>query len=167
MSELPPRPPGTPPKQGGELKTSNAGLPSNQAMDSFGMFKRIAILPTVLLLFLSPSFAQDTNNKSEGEEPAIPAVSVIRGRVVYEDSGLPVRRATIGLIETRRFSDVVGSKTLTYQSIVPERFVLTDENGNFKFRHVMAGSYYPSVNMRLIHGTKTLTRSPYSGLGLI
>jgi len=130
------------------------------------MFKRIAILPTVLLLFLSPSFAQDTNNKSEGEEPAIPAVSVIRGRVVYEDSGLPVRRATIGLIETRRFSDVVGSKTLTYQSIVPERFVLTDENGNFKFRHVMAGSYYPSVNMPNVFSPQSLNRFYGTNSGL-
>jgi len=65
--------------------------------------------------------------------PKIPGAKV-RGRLVYEDSGLPFRYAVFGLVKT-------DQKTSTYGTT----FVRTDENGDFLLEDVKQGEYYPYV----------------------
>ncbi len=65
------------------------------------------------------------------EEP--PANSTIRGRVYYEDTGRPVKRASVMLMS----KDMQGGR---------EYSGLTDNNGNVQIKNIKAGSYYAIVN---------------------
>lgn len=62
---------------------------------------------------------------------SIPGANV-RGRVVYEDSGLPVRYAFFTLVK-------VDDQSRYYSA----KFSKTDENGEFFLEDVEAGNYYP------------------------
>jgi hypothetical protein len=62
------------------------------------------------------------------------AKSSIRGRVIYEDNGKPVRRAEVYLLRADTLSPD-GSKALT------------DDNGEFLMHEVAAGDYYFSIDV--------------------
>lgn len=65
-------------------------------------------------------------------KPSPPAVSAVRGRVVYDDTTRPVRRARVTLVNGD------GGRT--------EHVALTDSRGEFRIEGVPAGSYYASVD---------------------
>jgi Carboxypeptidase regulatory-like domain len=60
--------------------------------------------------------------------------ATIRGKVVYEDTGRPLRFVAIGFIKT---DDVTNTYTT--------KFVKTDENGDFVIKNVKAGSFYAII----------------------
>jgi uncharacterized GH25 family protein len=98
--------------------------------------------------FVLPAIAQNTNIaiKSNGAvrsaralsntnaAPEVPpANSTLRGRVYYEDTGRPVKRASLMLLDVGRNG--------------PGEFsALTDGDGEFVIRNVKAGSYFAMVN---------------------
>lgn len=122
-------------------------------------FPRITYLAFSLLV-VSSSFifvtAQD--DKSITSEPAVSAVPMIttaradgededkitgatlRGRIIYEDSGRPVRYALVSLVRDEKEKRPDG-----FYSGYSAKHVKTDENGEFVIRNVGAGSYYPLV----------------------
>lgn len=77
--------------------------------------------------------AQDTHRQQAEEPDATPAASVVRGRVVYDDTSRPVRRARVLLITED------GSRG--------EHTALTDGRGDFVIRGVRAGTYYAFVDV--------------------
>lgn len=77
--------------------------------------------------------AQDTRKQQVEEPDATPADSVVRGRVVYDDTSRPVRRARVMLITDG------GSRG--------EYAALTDARGDFVIRGVRAGTYYAFVDV--------------------
>ncbi len=60
--------------------------------------------------------------------------ATIRGKVVYEDTGRPLRFAAIGFVKS-------GEENNTYLT----KFVKTDENGDFVIRNVKAGTFLPII----------------------
>lgn len=67
------------------------------------------------------------------QPPAAPAKSIVRGRVIYDDTNRPVRRARIVLLN----SDGNGGM---------EKTGATDERGEFKVKDVAAGRYFVMVD---------------------
>lgn len=94
------------------------------------------ILPVVvLLLFLTPAFAQDEDEFVTAAVPALTPVlanSTLRARVFYEQSGRPVRRTNVILVSPK--------------SGPTEASGLTDAEGNLVIKDLKAGRYYPIVN---------------------
>lgn len=101
-----------------------------------------------LFLFAAVSFlaitarAQQTPARGEDEEkqeesvqakPSGPAKSIIRGRVIYDDTNRPVRRANVMLMHA---DGTAGAQTSA----------MTDARGEFRFQNVAAGSYFIAVN---------------------
>ncbi len=82
-----------------------------------------------------------------------PAGAVVRGRVVYEDTGAPLRRAWVGLIlvrslETYSDTNVGLDNTNSYAANAigdSDAVVLTDDNGNYVLKDVAPGIYFPIV----------------------
>lgn len=89
----------------------------------------------------------------------MPQGATLRGRVIYEETGLPVRRAWIGLELIRKYPTATGidsnentshvddlgyldlssnSNALGYSS----GFVLTGDNGEYVFKDILPGEYY-------------------------
>jgi Carboxypeptidase regulatory-like domain len=60
--------------------------------------------------------------------------ATIRGKVVYEDTGRPLRFVAIGFVKT-------GEENNTYST----KFVKTDENGDFVIKNVKAGAFLPVI----------------------
>lgn len=58
---------------------------------------------------------------------------------------MPIRRGLIGLLNADTLPK--DTKTFVNQSITPESYVLTGDDGSFEFANVPAGIYYPSVNV--------------------
>lgn len=67
--------------------------------------------------------------------PSVPSKSIIRGRVIYDDTNRPVRRARITLLKT----DTSGGGM--------EKGGATDERGEFSIKDVAAGSYFVMVDL--------------------
>lgn len=96
-----------------------------------------------LLLFLPiiSSAQTDPNAPKVGKEDVasddktkeIPAKSTLRGKVVYDDTGSPVRRARIYLFSS-------SSKSSGQMN------ALTDNNGAFEIKNVQQGTYFVMVN---------------------
>ena len=95
------------------------------------------ILVFAFVLFVSGIFtnAQNSNvaigNKIYTEQQE-PANSTVRGRVFYENTGRPVRRASIMLM-----SKDAGRSEFSG---------LTDNNGYFQIKNIKAGTYYAFIN---------------------
>ena len=67
--------------------------------------------------------------------PPEPPKSTIRGRVIYADTGRPVRRAGLMLLPAKSFMG--GGR---------ENAGLTNERGEFEIKNVVEGKYYVSVS---------------------
>lgn len=82
------------------------------------------------------AFSQDdakAQNPSSSPAPQEkPKLSTLRGRVVYDDTGRPVRRSTVLLARQDGNS--------------PGPSAITDNNGNFEFKNVPEGNYFIMVN---------------------
>jgi hypothetical protein len=74
-----------------------------------------------------PQVPEEQETKTQ-PAPNAPAKSVVRGRVTYEDTNRPVRRARLMLLQT----DGEGRM---------EKTGVTDEHGEFNIKDVAAGSY--------------------------
>ena len=77
--------------------------------------------------------------KSGDEDEDKVTGATLRGRLVYEDSGRPVRYAMVSLL--RADEKTSGEFYSGYSA----KYVKTDENGEFVIKNVGAGSYYPFV----------------------
>jgi hypothetical protein len=107
------------------------------------MLKSIPCFIFVLLTASLSAFPQNANvavpprdidAKAEPLPEKTPE-SRIRGRVIYEDTGKPVRRAEIVLLSTSELTQDYYTKSQT------------DGNGEFVMSHVRAGSYYPMIDV--------------------
>lgn len=84
----------------------------------------------------TPSPEEDADKQEESVQvkaAAAPAKSIVRGRVIYEDTNRPVRRARIMLLPA---SGKGG----------PEHAGVTDAHGEFRIESVAAGSYFVVVD---------------------
>src|ERR1044072_4432082 len=107
------------------------------------MLKIPAYILLAIIFLACPAIAQNSNTTSNavrtaGEimaalPPEPPANSTMRGRVYYEDTGRPVRRASIMFLR----SDSGGPGEISG---------LTDGDGNFLIKNVSAGTYFPVIN---------------------
>lgn len=78
--------------------------------------------------------------------------SVVRGRVVYQDSNLPVRRGWIGFRKIKEFVETPpnANGNLQVSPTVPyygEKYVLTNDAGEFTIRGVKSGIYQPVMKV--------------------
>lgn len=73
-----------------------------------------------------------TNAVETAKQEAVKANSVVRGRAVYDDTGRPVRRARVMLLEANRQG--------------PESIGMTNASGEFQIKNVPAGSYFVMVD---------------------
>jgi hypothetical protein len=94
-------------------------------------------LACALLAHASPPVARRARRASQEQEQVKketpPANSAVYGRVVYDDTSRPVRRARVLLV------DEVGSR--------PEYNALTDADGAFRIEGVRAGSFFAFVDV--------------------
>jgi hypothetical protein len=83
----------------------------------------------------TPDEPQDTEEQEAKPQPTpnAPAKSVVKGRITYEDSNRPVRRARLMLLQT----DGEGRM---------EKTGVTDERGEFSIKEVGAGNYIMVVD---------------------
>jgi hypothetical protein len=90
--------------------------------------------PTTTTTTTTTNQPEATEQQEEKPQPtpALPAKSVVRGRVIYDDTNRPVRRARIMLLK----SDGGGA----------EKTGATDERGEFSVKDVAAGSYFLIVD---------------------
>lgn len=98
----------------------------------------VCVLACALLAPAAPSTtaARRTRRATQEAQPAKklpPPDSTVYGRVVYDDTSRPVRRARVLLV------DETGSR--------PEHSALTDADGAFRIEHVRAGSYFAFVDI--------------------
>ena len=118
-------------------------------------FQRLLILLAIFSVAAGFGFAQDKkeivaeepvvmsigtgngvgNANSEDEDDTKITGATVRGRVVYEDTGRPVRYALVTL---------VGEKSESYSNY-SLKYVKTDENGEFVIKNVKAGTYIPYI----------------------
>lgn len=110
--------------------------------------KKILFTLLILLIFISPAKSQEIKIGSQQSVEPLPSKSIVRGRVVYEDSGRPVRRGLIGLLNIKdNFKDAENSNGFLSSDIGISEFVLTNDDGEFEIKGVKAGVYYPFVDM--------------------
>lgn len=110
--------------------------------------KKFLISILALILLISSAEAQNANLATKETIEETPAKSIIRGRVVYEDSGKPVRRGLIGLLDIKEtFKKVENFNGYSSSDIYLNYFVLTNDDGEFEIKNVKAGDYYPFVQV--------------------
>ncbi|HEV7643424.1 MAG TPA: carboxypeptidase regulatory-like domain-containing protein [Pyrinomonadaceae bacterium] len=106
------------------------------------MLKTSAYFLLTIIFLACPAIAQNSNTAANAVQsgplsiempPIPPANSTMRGRVYYEDTGRPVKRASIMFVS----SDSGGAG---------EKSGLTDGEGNFLIKNVPAGTYYAVIN---------------------
>jgi hypothetical protein len=108
------------------------------------MLKIPALLFLAIIFLACPAIAQNSNTATDAGRVAReavmetppevpPANSTMRGRVYYEDTGRPVKRASIMFFR----SDSGGPSEISG---------LTDGDGNFLIKNVRAGTYYAVIN---------------------
>ena len=107
------------------------------------------LLISVIFLLFSFSLVKTQTVKAEPNQSVekSSAKSIVRGRIVYEDSGLPLRRGLIGLLSIKDNLDSDVFKSFSYSDINLYEFVLTNDDGEFEIKNVKAGDYYPFINV--------------------
>lgn len=129
-----------------------ARLTSLRAYTALALFLLISVIATVAAHAQdngkkpapteAPATQTDTDIDEDMEEgpvptpqptPAVPAKSVVKGRVIYDDTNRPVRRARVMLLKSDNRSGM-------------EKTGATDERGEFRIKDVAAGSYIVLVD---------------------
>lgn len=106
---------------------------SNFFVLSFLILTSFVLIKAQVPLPPRPTIRGDVNlNSFSPDRNKVPGATV-RGRVVYEDSGLPVRYAPITLVKADG------------NSYYSSTYVKTDENGEFVLEDVQAGEYFPYI----------------------
>ena len=92
-------------------------------------------LLVILLIFLSTALASAQDDaKRDGD---VSGTTTVRGKVVYEDTGNPMRRALVALVR-------VGGYVGPYDRV----WALTTEEGDFEFEDVSFGNYFVHVDQK-------------------
>src|SRR4051794_13240648 len=92
--------------------------------------QKLLTLCFAVLFLVAAGFAQDDEEVVRPSLP-VPAKTTLRARVVYEDTGRPIRRTTVTLIGADKGKPLTG---------------VTDSQGNLEIKNVPAGKYYPIVS---------------------
>lgn len=108
----------------------------HQNRRQFLLFAFVFVFGICAMVFSTGSSAQrpysNANIRAANAAPMPePLLSTVRGRVIYEDTGRPVRRAGIVLMGFKGGREKAG---------------LTDNNGVFEIKDVQEGSYFAMVN---------------------
>lgn len=79
--------------------------------------------------------------------------SIVRGRVFYRDSGFPVRRGWIGFRKIKELIEPPQSADESPKIVVPysygnEKYVLTNDQGEFEMKGVKSGIYQPFLKVQ-------------------
>jgi 5-hydroxyisourate hydrolase-like protein (transthyretin family) len=78
--------------------------------------------------------------------------SIVRGRAFYEDTGKPVRRGWIGFIKIRELvvkeDEETGAILSSGGSYGAEKYVLTNDQGEFVLKGVKAGVYISTLKVK-------------------
>ncbi len=98
---------------------------------SFMLTPKAAMQDEVRTVSASNKIISNSMMNGNYRPPPEPLKSTVRGRVFYEDTGRAVKRTSIMLMGKG------GGRELT---------ALTDNNGNFQIKDVVAGTYYAFVN---------------------
>lgn len=88
---------------------------------------------------VAPMFGVATADGEEDDEDEVTGAT-LRGRIIYEDSGRPVRYVSVSLVRDEKESQKGG-----FYSGFSAKYVKTDENGEFAIKNVGAGNYYPVI----------------------
>jgi hypothetical protein len=99
------------------------------------MFKYFLTILLFTACFPGTAHAQNAGAVDDTDRPVKESKSSIRGRVIYEDNGKPVKRGVVALLSSENLATVEGSKTIT------------DKDGRFIIREVPKGTYYPMVDV--------------------
>ena len=100
------------------------------------MLKCIFTFICLLLSAAQFAAAQEVPSPADYTTPKpITTESKVRGWVIYEDNGKPVKHGALKLLKAGDLEEVYSSTTLT------------DENGRFVMKEVPAGSYYPLIEV--------------------
>lgn len=116
------------------------------------MLKYILTFICLVLVTAQLVAAQDVPPSPDytGPKP-VTTESKVRGRVIYEDNGKPVRHGTLVLLQAANLQEVYKSRTLT------------DADGRFVMKEILAGSYYPSIEVAGI--LNPMSYRGFSGVG--
>jgi hypothetical protein len=119
------------------------------------------VLISTVLFFAIISSAQNSNvvvknprsyaNANIGIDVRKTPGATVRGRLVYDDTGRPIRHALFSLAEVSEIN------TRSYYNTAN---VKTDEDGEFVIRDVGAGSYFPVIQMNGILNPNNVPNSP-------
>jgi hypothetical protein len=125
---------------------------------SFFVFLRKQLYLLFIICFFASSlffsstngFAQKPENKDEKNEH--PKTSTVRGKVIYEDTGNPVRYIRLQLIP-------LGGQERKPGEYGPRWITMTDSKGEFEIKSVPIGNYAP-----LLYAPGLLTLVSYTNL---
>src|SRR5882724_1755672 len=122
------------------MKSSSSPAFSNKLRTSilFSLFALLCLSGTIFVITVQTSaFAQrnrvTANSNIASQKPKEPT-SVVRGRVVYDDTGRPVRRAKVWLLSTNTGIPRRGPQGVT------------NLRGEFQIEHVGQGTYIVAVD---------------------
>ena len=125
-------------------------------------FFRLTLLALVFFLGHSLAPAQEGSGTGIGTKSTLNGFylpeddtkgSVVRGRVFYQNTGKPLRRGWIGFQKIRELvepksKDETGKIMTVNRSYGNEKFVLTNDAGEFIMKGVEAGIYQPVVRVQ-------------------
>lgn len=130
---------------------------------------RFLVLATISLAFslcfpslsLSQTYPRPTPAPRPVEDPT-KAGATVRGRVVYSDSGRPVRFVTIELIPERREQPAtpgsgLGNGSVVFTAAGSQVNGVTNQNGEFVIKNVRPGTYVANVRSDGILGRDAMS----------
>ncbi|MCU0239646.1 MAG: hypothetical protein MUC29_09405, partial [Pyrinomonadaceae bacterium] len=122
---------------------------------------KIQLIITFVILFPLLSFAQNSNTASK--RIYYPAANVaanatvqptpepqkvkLKGRLIYEDTGRPVRRGKISLLKIQE--NTYSGTNETYQTFQSSYGIesITNDDGEFEIDKVLPGEYFPKIDV--------------------
>jgi hypothetical protein len=90
--------------------------------------------PVVRPVSIASGSGNGSGYSGEADDDGKVTGATIRGKVVYEDTGRPLRFVAIGFVKSTDTNNTYSTK-----------FVKTDENGDFVIKNVKAGTFLPII----------------------